>query len=68
LALQQAEYEQALKRGINTIQELKLKPSASVLYIIVHDKKTDAVGSVRIPLQEAIAKLRGQPLPAVTTH
>jgi len=56
LGLQQAKYEQALKRGINTIQELKLKPAASVLYVIVHDKKTDAVGSVRIPLTAYITK------------
>jgi hypothetical protein len=52
LELPQAKYEAALKRGINTIQELKLKPGASLLYVIVHDKKTDAVGSVRIPLAQ----------------
>lgn len=52
LAFAQAKYSEALKRGINTEQQLKFKPGAAVLYVIVHDKRTDAVGSVRIPLNE----------------
>lgn len=52
LAFAQAKYSEALKRGINTEQHLKFKPGAAVLYVIVHDKRTDAVGSVRIPLSE----------------
>lgn len=55
LAFAQAKYSEALKRGINTEQQLKFKPGAAVLYVIVHDKRTDAVGSVRIPLSQYTA-------------
>lgn len=50
LAFAQAKYSEALNRGINTVQRLQFKPGAAVLYVLVHDKRTDAVGSVRIPL------------------
>lgn len=45
-------YSEAVKRGIKTLENLQLKPGAAVLYVIVHDKMTDAVGSVRIPLDQ----------------
>jgi VWFA-related protein len=48
--LTQEKYSEALKRGINTLERLQLKPGAAFLYVIVHDKTSDAVGSVRIPL------------------
>lgn len=52
LAFSEAKYREALKRGINTLENLQRKTGAAVLYVIVHDKRTDAVGSVRIPLSE----------------
>lgn len=51
----QEKYSEALKRGIKTLENLHLKPGAVVLYVIVHDKMTDAVGSVRIPLNRYAA-------------
>lgn len=58
----QDKYSEALKRGINTAENLQFKPGAVLLYVIVHDKKTDAVGSVRIPLdQYAAAPQRTEP-------
>ena len=57
LAFAQAKYSEALKRGINTEQRLQFKPGVAVLYVIVHDKRTDAVGSVRIPLDPYAATL-----------
>jgi hypothetical protein len=50
--LTDAKFSQALKQGINTKAELQVKPGAALLYVIVHDKRTDAVGSVRIPLDQ----------------
>ena len=52
LDLTEAKYTDALKQGINTQAELKLNPGAALLYVIVHDKRSDAVGSVRIPLDQ----------------
>ncbi|HLW97249.1 MAG TPA: VWA domain-containing protein [Candidatus Acidoferrales bacterium] len=52
LDLTEAKYTDALKEGIDTLAELQLKPGAAILYVIVHDKRTDAVGSVRIPLDQ----------------
>jgi|SRR5579863_2303559 len=52
LELTEAKYSEALKRGINTLARLQPKPGAALLYVIVHDKRTDAVGSVRIPLDQ----------------
>jgi hypothetical protein len=50
--LTEAKYTDALKQGINTQAALQLKPGAALLYVIVHDKRSDAVGSVRIPLDQ----------------
>jgi VWFA-related protein len=50
LELTGAKYTEALKEGIDTLAELQLKPGAALLYVIVHDKRTDAIGSVRIPM------------------
>lgn len=52
LELTEAKYTDALKEGIDTLAELQLKPGAALLYVIVHDKRSDAVGSVRIPLDQ----------------
>jgi hypothetical protein len=52
IELTNVKYSEALKRGINTLARLHLKPGATLLYVIVHDKRTDAVGSVRIPLDQ----------------
>jgi hypothetical protein len=52
LELTQAKYREALKLGIDTLGTLQLKHGAALLYVIVHDKSTDAVGSVRIPLNQ----------------
>ncbi|HYL63795.1 MAG TPA: hypothetical protein VE077_14345, partial [Candidatus Methylomirabilis sp.] len=61
--LSQAKYTEALKRGINTLERLQLKPGATLLYVMVHDKRSDAVGSVRIPLDQHAATLpRTEPL------
>lgn len=61
--LTQAKYLEALKRGIDTLERLQLKPGAALLYVIVHDKRTDAVGSVRIPLDQCAATLQRTELP-----
>lgn len=50
LELTQAKYSEALKQGIDTLGTLQLKHGATLLYVIVHDKRSDAMGSVRIPL------------------
>jgi len=50
--LTEVKYTDALKQGINALAELQLKSGAALLYVIVHDKRTDAVGSVRIPLDQ----------------
>jgi len=52
LELTEAKYTDVLKQGIDTLAELQLKPGAALLYVIVHDKRSDAVGSVRIPLDQ----------------
>lgn len=62
MELPNAKYSEALKRGINTLEKLQLKPGAALLYVIVHDKRSDAVGSVRIPLdQYAATQQRTEP-------
>lgn len=61
--LTQAKYREALKRGIDTLERLQLKPGAALLYVIVHDKRTDAVGSVRIPLDQYATTLQRTELP-----
>lgn len=53
--LDQEKYSEALTKGINTLERLQLKPGATLLCVIVHDKSTDAVGSVRIPLDQYAA-------------
>jgi VWFA-related protein len=58
LELSEEKYSEALKRGINTLARLQPKPGAALLYVIVHDKRTDAVGSVRIPLDQYAGTLR----------
>jgi len=58
LELSEAKYSEALKRGINTLARLQPKPGAALLYVIVHDKRTDAVGSVRIPLAQYATTMR----------
>jgi len=50
LVFPRAKYDEALKRGINTLERLQLKPGAAQLCVVIHDKKSDATGSVRIPL------------------
>ncbi|HLW98923.1 MAG TPA: VWA domain-containing protein [Candidatus Acidoferrales bacterium] len=50
--LAEAQYSKALEQGVGTEAELQLKRGAALLYVIVHDKRTDAVGSVRIPLDQ----------------
>ena len=55
--LSAVKYNEALKRGINTLGRLQLKPGATLLYVIVHDRRSDAVGSVRIPLDQYAATL-----------
>lgn len=50
LKFTQQKYREALRRGIDTLGILQLKPGAALLYVIVHDKTSDAMGSVRIPL------------------
>lgn len=61
LSLTDAKYNRALKDGFDTVGTLELKPDATVLYVIVHDKRSDAVGSVRIPLDQYGASLeRGE--------
>jgi len=52
LGLTDAKYSQALKHGIDTLAAPQLKPGAALRYVLVHDKRTDAVGSVRIPLDQ----------------
>jgi hypothetical protein len=52
LELTGAKYTNVLKEGIDTLAELRLKPGAALLYVIVHDKRTDAIGSVRIPMNQ----------------
>lgn len=52
LELTDAKYTKASKQGFDTVGTVQLKPGATQLYVIVHDKRTDAVGSVRIPLGE----------------
>jgi VWFA-related protein len=56
--LSDAKYTDALKQGISTQAKLQLKPGAALLYVLVHDKKTDAVGSVRIPLDQYAVTLQ----------
>ena len=56
--LTDANYTEALKRGIKTSETLELKPGAALLYVIVHDKTSDSVGSVRIPLGEYTAAMQ----------
>lgn len=58
LELIDAKYTKALKEGFDTLGTIQLKPSAALLYVIVHDKKTDAVGSVRIPLDQSATTLQ----------
>jgi VWFA-related protein len=50
LNLADAKYSKALKEGFDTLATLQLKAGATILYVLVHDKRTDAAGSVRIPL------------------
>jgi hypothetical protein len=52
LELTDAKYTKALKEGFDTVGTIQLKPGAEVLYVIAHDKMSDAVGSVRIPLDQ----------------
>jgi hypothetical protein len=54
--LTDAKYIEDLKEGISTLAALELKPGAALLYVIVHDKRSDAVGSVRIPLDQYAAR------------
>jgi hypothetical protein len=55
LELTDAKYTKALKEGFDTVGTIQLKPGAALLYVVVHDKMTDAVGSVRIPLDQYAA-------------
>lgn len=58
LDLNPAEYQKAIATGMAGTKKLKLQPGASTLVIVVHDKNSDAVGSVRIPLAPYIAELQ----------
>lgn len=58
LDLSPAEYQKAIATGMATTRKLKLQPGATTLVIVLHDKISDAVGSVRIPLTQYIAELQ----------
>ncbi|HLZ51869.1 MAG TPA: VWA domain-containing protein [Candidatus Acidoferrum sp.] len=58
LELTDAKYTKALKEGFDTVGTIQLKPGAALLCVIVHDKKTDAVGSVRISLDQDAATVK----------
>jgi VWFA-related protein len=50
-------YTSMVNNGFNLPVKLPLKPGATILSIILHDKNTDDVGSVRIPLARYTAAL-----------
>lgn len=50
LVLNATEYQLATQKGFGTVKQLPLQPGADVLTIVLHDKNSDAIGSVRIPL------------------
>lgn len=49
--LTETRHSEYLAHGIEVNAKLQLKPNTSLLYVIVHDKQSDSVGSVRIPCQ-----------------
>jgi len=53
--LTDAKYSEALRLGMDTVERVQMKPGAALLYVLVHDKKSDSVGSVRIPLHDYAA-------------
>lgn len=55
--LDQAGYAAAAQQGWDLAPQLKFMPGASFLCVIVRDKASDAVGSVRIPLARYAAQL-----------
>lgn len=50
-------YAGVVKQGINMPVQLPMKPGADILCVILHDKNTDEVGSVHIPLARYVASL-----------
>jgi len=50
-------FEALAKRGWDLPVDLKFMPGATMLCVILHDKSTEAVGSVRIPLTRYSAAL-----------
>jgi VWFA-related protein len=50
-------FEALAKQGLDLPVDLKLMPGATMLCVILHDKSTEAVGSVRIPLTRYSAAL-----------
>jgi len=50
-------YAGAIQRGVSIPAQLEWKPGATLLCVILHDKNTDDVGSVRIPLARYAAAL-----------
>lgn len=58
------EYKEAIEKGISTAKTLQLQPGANVLSIVLHDKASNAVGSIRIPLEQYAAKMA----PAASPH
>ncbi len=50
-------YSGMVNNGFNLPVKLPLRPGATILSIILHDKNTDDVGSVRIPLAHYTAPL-----------
>ncbi|MBV8205619.1 MAG: VWA domain-containing protein [Acidobacteria bacterium] len=61
--LNQAQHEVAVQKGISASETLMIQPGAATLSIVLHDKNSDAVGSVRIPLGQYSAAPGATPPP-----
>jgi hypothetical protein len=48
--LDQKEYAEIVRKGWDLPVQLKFMPGATLLCVILHDKSSNAAGSVRIPL------------------
>lgn len=50
--IDRAAYDLVIKRGIEAKQRLQLPAGATMLTIVLHEKTTNAIGSVRVPLEQ----------------
>jgi len=62
--LKPEQYQRYIQTGVNIPNRLNFKRGATVLCIVLHDKRTDAVGSVHIPLSQYVANLNMPTTPA----